>query len=125
MRSDAVPRPNRSLAGYQLLLPLWEFACRRALVRFGRRLADGPRVNADTLRGILRRNAASEIGRRHNFDVLARSPDVTAAYARALPVADYSAFRTDFERIANGAGCTTTMTFDVGAAKTAGMSLVK
>ena len=29
------------------------------------------------------------------------------------------------ERIASSAGCTATMTFDVGAAKTAGMSLVK
>ena len=103
MRSAAVPRPNRPLPGYQLLLPLWECACRRALTRFRRRLADGPRINADTLRGILRRNAASEIGRRHSFDALARSPDVTAAYARGLPVADYSAFRAAFERIANGA----------------------
>ncbi|MEO8444589.1 MAG: GH3 auxin-responsive promoter family protein [Gammaproteobacteria bacterium] len=99
----AVPRTNRSLPGYPLLLPLWEFACRRALRRFRRQLADGPAINERTLRGMLRSAAASEIGRRHDFAGLARSPDVMAAYARALPVADYAAFEKDFGRIANGA----------------------
>jgi hypothetical protein len=99
----AAPRPNRSLPGYPLLLSLWEYASRRSLARFRGRLDRGPAVNEATLRGVLKRNAASEIGRRHGFDRLARSSAAAADYARALPVADYAAFRTDFERIANGA----------------------
>ena len=86
-----------------LLLPLWELACRAALARFRRRLAKGPEVNAATLRRILQRNAASEFGRRHDFSGVARATDVEAAYARALPVADYADFREPFERMANGA----------------------
>jgi len=96
-------RPNRSLPGYQLLLRLWEMGCRRALARFRRQLAHGPEVNAATLRRILKRNAASEFGRRHDFAGLARALDVDAAYAGALPVATYDDFREPFERIANGA----------------------
>ncbi|MBL8200782.1 MAG: GH3 auxin-responsive promoter family protein [Chromatiales bacterium] len=103
MRNPAEVRPNRSLPGYQLLLPLWEMACRAALARYRRRLADGAAVNAATLRGILRRNAASEFGRRHDFAGLARSADVEAAYAGALPVADYADFREPFARMAAGA----------------------
>lgn len=94
--------PNRSLPGYQLLLPLWEMACRGALARYRRQLADGPDVNAATLRRILRRNAASEFGRRHAFAALARAADVEAAYAGALPVATYADFRAAFARMANG-----------------------
>lgn len=96
-------RPNRSLPGYQLLLRLWEMGCRRALARFRRQLAHGPEVNAATLRRILKRNAASEFGRRHDFAGLARALDVDAAYAGALPVATYDDFREPFERMANGA----------------------
>lgn len=59
-------------------------------------------MNEATLRGILRRAAASEMGRRHDFAGLARSADVMQAYARALPVADYQAFQADFQRIASG-----------------------
>jgi len=103
MRTSAEARPNRSLPGYRLLLPLWELACRAALARFHRRLAAGPDVNAAALRRILQRNAASEIGRRHDFAGLARAKDVEAAYASALPVATYDNFREPFERMANGA----------------------
>ena len=74
-----------------------------ALARFRRQLADGPDVNAATLRLILKRNAASEFGRRHDFAGLARAGDVDAAYASALPVATYDDFREPFERMANGA----------------------
>lgn len=102
MRSPAELRPSRSLPGYQLLLPLWEMACRAALARYRRQLARGPAVNAATLRGILRRNAASEFGRRHDFAGLARAADVEAAYADALPVATYADFREAFARMANG-----------------------
>jgi len=102
MRSAAESRPNQSLPGYQLLLPLWEMACRAALARYRRQLARGPDVNATTLRRILRRNAASEFGRRHDFAGLARATDVEAAYAGALPVATYADFRAAFARIAAG-----------------------
>lgn len=102
MRSPAELRPNRSLPGYQLLLPLWEMACRAALARYRRQLAHGPEINAGTLREILRRNAASEFGRRHDFAGLARAADVEAAYARALPVATYADFREYFARMADG-----------------------
>ncbi|MEO7386567.1 MAG: GH3 auxin-responsive promoter family protein [Gammaproteobacteria bacterium] len=102
-RHPSLPRPNRSLPGYPLLLRLWEFASRRSLARFRGRLAEGPAVNTETLRAILRRNAASEIGERCGFARLARSTTAPSDYARALPVADYAAFRADFERIANGA----------------------
>ena len=96
-------RPNRSLPGSRLLLRLWEMACRGALARFRRQLAAGPDVNAATLRRILKRNAASEIGRRHDFAALARASDAEGGYASALPVATYENFREPFERIANGA----------------------
>lgn len=102
MGNRAAPRPNRSLPGYGLLLPLWEFAARRALAGFRRRLASGREQNDATLRAILRRNAASELGRRAGFARLARSTDLAADYARALPVADYAAFRSGFDRIAAG-----------------------
>jgi hypothetical protein len=85
------------------LLRLWELGCQVALARFRRRLAEGPDVNAATLRQILQRHAASEIGRRHDFAGLARAVDVEAAYANALPVASYDDFREPFERMANGA----------------------
>ncbi len=65
--------------------------------------AEGPDVNAATLRRILQRNAASEIGQCHDFAGLARAVDVEAAYADALPVASYDDFREPFERMANGA----------------------
>ncbi len=103
MRSPEPSRPNRSLSGYRLVLRFWEMGCRASLARFRRRLAAGPEVNAATLRRILKRNAASEIGRRHHFAGLARSGDVEAAYAGALPVATYEDFREPFERMANGA----------------------
>ena len=99
----AAARPNRSLPGYRLLLPLWELACRVALARFRRRLLAGPDVNAATLRQILKRNAASEFGRRHDFAGIARATDVEAAHTSALPVATYDDFREPFERMANGA----------------------
>ena len=102
MGNRAAPRPNRSLPGYGLLLPLWEFAARRALAGFRRRLATGREQNEATLRAILRRNAASELGRRAGFGKLARSRDLAADYARALPVAGYADFRPGFERIAAG-----------------------
>jgi hypothetical protein len=102
MRSSAELRPNRSLPGYQLLLPLWEIACRAALARYRRQLANGPDINAATLRRILKRNAASEFGRRHAFARLARAADVEAAYADALPVATYADFGDPFARMANG-----------------------
>ncbi|MEQ1802545.1 MAG: GH3 auxin-responsive promoter family protein [Gammaproteobacteria bacterium] len=95
-------RPNRSLPGYQLLLPLWEMACRAALARYRRQLADGAGINAATLRGILRRNASSEFGRSHGFASLARATDVEAAYAAAVPVATYADFREPFARMAGG-----------------------
>ena len=85
------------------MLPLWELACRAALARFRRRLLAGPDVNAATLRQILKRNAASEFGRRHGFAGIARATNVEAAYASALPVATYDDFREPFERMANGA----------------------
>jgi hypothetical protein len=103
MRNPADLRPNRSLPGYPLLLSAWEFAARRALTGFRRRLARGRTANDETLRGILRRNAASEFGRRHGFAGLARSDRIGADYAAALPVAGYDAFRDDFARIADGA----------------------
>ena len=99
----ATARPNRSLPGYRLLLRLWELACRAALARFRRRLLAGPDVNAGTLRQILKRNAASEFGRRHDFAGICRATDVETAYAGALPVATYDEFREPFERMANGA----------------------
>lgn len=102
MRRPAELRPNRPLPGYQLLLPLWEMACRAALARYRRQLARGPVINAGTLRGILRRNAASEFGRRHDFAGLVRAADVEAAYASALPVATYADFREPFARMADG-----------------------
>ena len=78
-------------------------ACRAALTRFRSRLAEGPEVNAATLRRILKRNAASEFGQRHDFAGLARAGDVGAVYAGALPIATYENFREPFERMANGA----------------------
>ena len=103
MRSPAEFRPSRSVPGYGLLLRLWELACRAALARFRRRLAEGPDVNAAALRRILKRNAASEIGQRHDFAGLSSAVDVETAYANALPVATYDNFREPFERMANGA----------------------
>jgi len=88
--------------GYPLLLPVWELACRAALARYRRQLANGAAVNAATLRGILRRNAACEFGRRHDFAGLARAADVEAAYAAALPVATYEDCREPFARMAAG-----------------------
>ena len=90
------------MPGYPLLLPVWELACRAALARYRRQLANGAAVNAATLRGILRRNAACEFGRRHDFAGLARAADVEAAYAAALPVATYEDCREPFARMAAG-----------------------
>ena len=95
-------RPTRRANGVSLLLPLWEAACRRALAGFRRRLVIGPASNALTLRRILVRHADSEFGRRHRFAELLREPDLEAAWAEALPVADYDSFRNDFARMANG-----------------------
>lgn len=91
-----------ALPGARLMLPLWELACRRALAGYTRRLATGDQCNAEVLRGILRRHAASHIGRRHGFAGLARERDVEAAYRRALPVAGYEGFAADFQRMAAG-----------------------
>jgi hypothetical protein len=95
---------NRSLPGYPILLTGWELACRSALKRFRRQLHDGPGNNATTLREILRRNAASEFGRQHNFDALARADRLEERYAAAVPLAHHEDFRSAIERIASGAG---------------------
>ena len=94
---------SRSLPGYPLLLTAWELACRSALKRFRHRLNDGPANNATTLRQILRRNAASEFGRLHNFGALARAGQVEERYAAAIPPADYAVMRGAIDRIASGA----------------------
>ena len=78
-------------------------ACRAALARFRRRLAQGRTSTRPRCAGSCKRNAASEFGRRHDFAGLARATDVEAAYAGALPVATYDDFREPFERMANGA----------------------
>jgi hypothetical protein len=96
-------RSTRRANGVSLLLPLWEAACRRALAGFRRRLVLGPASNTLTLRRILRRHADSEFGRRHRFAELLHEPDLEAAWAEALPVADYDRFREDVARMANGA----------------------
>jgi predicted nucleic-acid-binding protein len=66
------------------------------------------------------------------FAVLLRSKQLVVEHAdqviKALRV--FAASSADFadcliERAATGAGCSRTMTFDVGAAKTAGMSLLR
>jgi hypothetical protein len=104
-RSSRRSPPNRSLPGYPLLLTAWELACRSALQGFRRGLNDGPAVNARTLRQILRRHAATEVGRRHNFRALARAGAgaLERRYAAAMHPADYAEFQGAIDRIASGA----------------------
>lgn len=45
------------------------------------------------LRRILRANRATAFGRQHGFDRLARQADLSAAYAAAVPMADFEALR--------------------------------
>ncbi len=103
LRNFARSPRNRSLPGYSLLLTVWELACRSALKRFRRQLKDGPGNNATTLRRILKRNAASEFGRQHNFDALARADRLEERYAAAVPPAHYADFHSAIDRIAGGA----------------------
>jgi hypothetical protein len=93
----------RSLPAAGLLLAAWEAASRYALARYRRSLADGPARNAALLRELLRRHAATEYGRQHDFAAVARARDVEAAWRQAMPVNDYAALAEPIRRIAGGA----------------------
>jgi hypothetical protein len=84
-------------------LPLWERASRSALAAYQRRLQAGTLANRSTLQAILRRNARTEFGRRHDFAAILRDRDVEGAWRRAVPVAGYAEFRDAIGRIADGA----------------------
>ena len=56
------------------------------------------------LRGLLRRAAETEWGRRYGFAEIARAPDVAAAYRDRVPLLhDYETLREDAERVRRGA----------------------
>ena len=55
------------------------------------------------MRGLLRRAAETEWGRRYGFAEIARAPDVAAAYRARVPLHDYDALREDAERVRRGA----------------------
>lgn len=76
----------------------WGLVASRAHRAFVRALADAEGVQRRILAGYLRRNAETEFGRAHGF---ARLKDAEV-YAATVPVADFSACRADFERIAAG-----------------------
>lgn len=67
--------------------------------RFDRHAARAPQVNDETLMAILRRNRDCEFGRKHGFAEI----DSPATYRRRLPLATHDDFRTDIERMSNGA----------------------
>lgn len=54
------------------------------------------------LRGLLRRAAETEWGRRYDFGALAEAPDVVAAYQARVPLHTYDAIRDDVERVRAG-----------------------
>ena len=61
------------------------------------------RVQQDLLRGLLRRAARTEWGRRYGFAEIARAPDVAAAYQARVPLHAYADFEEDIRRIREGA----------------------
>lgn len=86
-------------------------ALRARVVRRAARLSDTRwwaehtgRVQTAQLRGLLRRAAGCEFGRRHNFARLASLPDeqMLAGYRAEAPVADWYAFRGPIARMREG-----------------------
>lgn len=69
-----------------------------AAQRFRAELDDPARVQAEVLRAILQQQQDSEFGRRHGFAAL----DGAAAFADAVPVADYGALAEPIARMAGG-----------------------
>ena len=61
------------------------------------------RVQQDLLRGLLRRAARTEWGRRYGFAEIARAPDVAATYQARVPLHTYADFEEDIRRIREGA----------------------
>jgi hypothetical protein len=101
-----MPGPRRrsaSLPGASLGVAAWSLASRWRFRRFQRLLGDGPAVNSETLRTILRAHAHSEFGVQAGFASLARAPDIEKAWQQATPVADYADFAPAIQRMANGA----------------------
>ncbi len=59
-------------------------------------------TQANLLRNLLRQAADTEWGRRYGFAELAQVPNVIEAYQNRVPLCDYTALRTDVERIRDG-----------------------
>src|SRR5690606_28177993 len=60
-------------------------------------------VQTALLRGLLKRAAPTEWGRRFGFGEIARAPDVVAAYQERVPLHTYDDLRADAERVRRGA----------------------
>ncbi|WP_456428552.1 GH3 auxin-responsive promoter family protein [Rhodocaloribacter sp.] len=71
----------------------------RAMARF---VAAPVETQEALLRGLLRRAAHTEWGRRFGFSELARASDVVAAYQARVPLHTYEALRADVARIRRG-----------------------
>ncbi len=65
--------------------------------------ADPAAAQRRLLAGLLRRAADTEWGRRFRFRELLAAPDVVRAYQQAVPLAEFEAFRADFDRVRLGA----------------------
>lgn len=98
----AVPSgAHRSLAGSALCRvahEAWALGCRPGARRFARALRDPEAAQARILERLLRRNAASDYGRRHGF----ASVGSVEAYRRRVPVVGYDGLAPWIERIHRG-----------------------
>ena len=94
-----------------------------ASARFRSRLDDPGAVQADHLRRLLERNAASRFGREHGFADIAGASDCTAAYRDRVPVRDPEAWRPLIDR-ATGDGASMELTVEpmVACEETGGSS---
>src|SRR3984893_9859469 len=77
------------------IISLREFARSRS---FEAATRDPASAQAEVLRGLMADNADTAFGRAHGFSQVATTTD----YARAIPIADYEAFRPYVKRIIDG-----------------------
>jgi GH3 auxin-responsive promoter len=82
----------------RLVNALWRASNLERHRRFVRALSDPARAQAEVLRALLRANAASEFGRRHDFAGL----DSVRAYQQRVPLCTHEELVPDLERVRAG-----------------------
>ena len=85
-------------------MSLWRSRRRRLLSDRAYWATNAREIQIRQLRGLLARAAYTELGRKHNFEALARRPDteLLAAYREAIPNGDYEQWREDLARMREG-----------------------